>query len=130
MQVGTKVIRKSDLRVPCTAFGILESIRGTKATVQWTYNGRQQHSTLALSSLVEVTVEMEQDIRAKTKARYEAMKAEEDRKRIYLCNNVNPRARGSMYGHPKPLPLMESQVVDGKCFYCGYPVQKREGAKV
>lgn len=126
METGVKVIRKSDLKVPCTAFGILEGIRGTKATVRWTYNSRQQHSTLALSSLVEVTPEMEQDIRVKAKVRYEAMKAEQDAKFIYICKNVLPTARGSMYGHPKPLPLQESQVVDGMCFYCGHPVERRE----
>src|SRR6266705_2862056 len=129
MQTGTRVIRKSDAKAAIIAFGIIESIRGTKAVVRWEYNQRQQHSTLAISSLVEVSSEMEADIREKSRIRRLERSRAEDAKRIYICKNVNPTARVSNHGHPRPLPLMESQVIEGKCFYCGYPVEKREIAQ-
>lgn len=128
MQVGTKVIRKADAKRISTAFGIVDGIMGNKAYVRWTYNSRDQHSTLAIATLLEVTPEIEQDLRAKSRARYEAMKAKADSERIYLCQNVNPLARVSNDGHPRPLPLTPDQVVDGKCWYCKHPVILREQA--
>jgi hypothetical protein len=126
MKIGMKVIRKADAKRICTAFGIVDGIMGKKAYVRWTYNGRDQHSTLVISSLLEVTPEIEQDLRAKSRAKYEARKAELDRERIYICQNVNPLARVSNDGHPRPLPLTSGQVVDGKCWYCKHPVVLRE----
>jgi hypothetical protein len=132
MQVGTKVIRKADAKIPCTAFGVVtQVINDKKVRVLWTYNSRQNHSDIAKSSLLEVSPEMEQDIRVRARARYEARRAEQDRERIYLCTNVNPLARVSNDGHHKPLPLALGQTVnmEGKlCWYCKHPVVLREQA--
>ena len=129
LQVGTDVIRKVDARDAVPAFGVIEHIVRGRATVRWFDNGRQQHSTLALASLVEVTPELSADVRARAKARREAYQAKLDAERIYLCTNVNPQARVSNDGHPKPLPLAPGQTVnmEGKfCLYCGAPVILRE----
>jgi hypothetical protein len=126
METGAKVIRKVDARHEVAIFGTLESIQGKRATVHWHLPQRQQHSTLALSSLIEVSPEMERDIRAKNKARLEKIQAEHNAKFVWLCKNVNPQSRHEGQGHRRPLPLQESQVVDGKCFYCGHPVVPRE----
>lgn len=130
MERGTRVIRKSDLRNACPTFGVLEDIRGTKVTVRWFRNGRQQHSTLAISTVIATTPEIEERVKTEAKARADARKAELDRERVYICMNVNPLARVSNQGHPKPLPLALGQTVDMKgelCLYCGKPVQRREG---
>ena len=125
MQVGTKVIRKADARDGVATFGFIESLNTKKATVRWPDNGRQQHSTLAITSVVELTPEMELDIRARQKARIEARRAALDAERIYLCTNVNPAARTMNQGHPKSTPLAPGQTknMEGKfCLYCGAPV--------
>lgn len=131
LQRGAKVIRKSDIKHAAPLFGIIESIRDAKAVVRWEYrsSNRTQRSTLILTSLAEVTPEMEQDIRTKAKARREAKEAERDRERIYLCTNVNPKAQNSQQGHPSPWALLPGQTVnmEGKlCLYCGAPVMLRE----
>lgn len=128
MQAGIKVIRKADARNGVACFGIVEGLNGKKATVRWHLPQRQQHSTLALTSLLEVTPEMEQDIRAKQHARLLARQAKLDAERIYLCTNVNGEARTSNQGHPAPLPLAPGQTVNREgelCWYCKHPVVLR-----
>jgi hypothetical protein len=91
-------------------------------------SGRQQHSTLALTSLVEVTPGLEESIRTAAKARVEAQRAKRDAERIYLCQNVNLATRTDREDHDGPLPLMLGQTVnmEGKfCLYCGHPVVLR-----
>lgn len=125
MQVGTRVIRKTDMRQSVAIFGTIERIQNTKAIVCWIQRGHDHHSTLALSSLVAVTPEQEQEIREASKRRREAAYAEQDARRIYLCTNVNPQSRVMNDGHPQPLPLDPQSVKDGKCYYCGHPVVLR-----
>jgi hypothetical protein len=124
MNTGTKVIRKADANKNIPAFGIARSAYNDKTVVEWTYFKRHT-STIKTASLVEVTPELEMRILTAYRERNAAHKAKLDKERIYLCTNVNPTARGSLYGHPKPLPLTVQQVVDGKCFYCGHPVINR-----
>jgi hypothetical protein len=124
MQVGTKVIRKSDFNHACKIFGEIESINGRKAYVMWKLPmSRTSHSNIALSSLLEVTPEREQDLADRIKI----IREERERKwledRPYLCTNVNPLARVSNDGHKAPMRLMEGQVKDGKCWYCKAEVQ-------
>lgn len=128
MQINTKVIRKADASKNIPAFGIAKSISGDKTVVEWTYFKRHT-STIKTASLVEVTPDLETRIMTTYRERNAARKAKLDKERIYLCNNVNPNARVSNDGHPKPLPLTAGQVVDGKCWYCGSPVVRREEAQ-
>ena len=132
METGTKVIRKVDARAGVACFGIIESLNGRKATVRWLVPQRQHQSTLAITSLVEVTPELEEDVRTRQKARLEERRARLDAERIYLCQNVNPLARTSNQGHPNPLPLAPGQTKDreGKfCLYCGAPVILRSSVQ-
>src|SRR5258708_25697569 len=127
---GTKVIRKMDLSSDGFFFGVVKVIESAKKVrVYWEYS--QAHSSISVSSLVEVTPELEQKIRAKVLARREAKRIEWEAEHIYLCNNVNPLARVSNDGHKKPMRLSLGQTVDqeGKlCWYCKHPVILREQA--
>lgn len=130
IQTGSRVMRKIDYKQEVPAFGIVEHVDGARARVRWPENGRQQHSSLSLISLREITQEDEDRIRAAHRARIKAREEAADRERIYLCTNVNPHARSSSGGHRRPLPLMPSQVVNGKCFYCGATVMLRNQEEV
>jgi len=128
MQVGMLVIRKADVKAAVDCVGTIVDIgqwsKGERARVKWLNLGNR--TWIATSQLIEATEEVMQPLRAQAKARYEQAAAERDAKRIYLCTNVNPQARVSNDGHRKPLPLESGQVVDGKCWYCGAPVVKRQ----
>ncbi len=128
--VGTKVIRKMDLSSDGFFFGIVKVIESAKKVrVYWEYS--QAHSSISVRSLVEVTPELEQEIRARVLARREAKRVEWEAEHIYLCTNVNPLARVSNDGHKKPMRLSLGQTVDkeGKlCWYCKHPVVLREQA--
>jgi hypothetical protein len=127
MNIGTKVTRKVDLRKGLL-FGTVTGIeQGNKARVLWEYS--HSHSSISVRSLVEVTPELEQELEAKAKADHEERRRQWEADHPYVCNNVNPLARVSNDGHPRPLRVGGAQVVDGKCWYCGHPVVLREQAK-
>lgn len=128
MQVGTKVIRKSDASKGALLFGQVKAqIGARKVRVFWEYS--RQHSDISIAALRELTPELEQELEARAKAEREERRRQWEREHIYLCNNVNPQARVSNEGHRSPLPLALGQTInmEGKfCLYCGHPVVLRE----
>lgn len=139
MERGTPVIRKTDLNKNIPIFGVIEGItRDGKAVVGWqntssplvlshgnSVGDPKHHSTLSLKSLVEATPEIQRRVWEVARARRAQRRREMMAERIYVCMNVNPLARVSNDGHPKPLELAPGQVKDGKCWYCKAPVFKR-----
>lgn len=130
MNIGTKVIRKSDLAKNIPIFGEIESIIDNKAGVHWhdgsvVSTGKMRVSVIGFKSLVEATPEIQRRVRENTHKRHEERLREQMAERIFVCTNVNPYARVSNDGHPKPLELALGQVKDGHCWYCGAPIFKR-----
>lgn len=128
MQAGDRVLRK---RGTDAHIGIIRAIRNDRADVDWPaprrIGGRGWHrSTIAIASLIPATDEEIQRRRAANKTMRDAGRAERDASRTYLCPNVNPAARVANDGHRKPLPLMPSQVKDGRCIYCCAAVVDRQ----
>lgn len=130
-QIGTQVIRKTDVRDAVVIVGEVIRIEAKRVRVHWnvSQNGGRSagghSSTLAATSLVEATDTLIQDVRARNRARHERLAAERDARRTYLCVNINPTACVMNDGHPSPLPLEPAGVKDGKCYYCGHPVVDR-----
>jgi len=127
MQVGTLVIRKSDVRDAVDCVGTIVDIgqwtKGERARVKWLSLGNR--TWIATLQLIEATDEVMVPLREKARVRREQAACERDAMRVYLCVNINPQARVMNDGHPKPLPLEPAGVKDGKCYYCGAPVVDR-----
>lgn len=130
MNIGTVVIRKTDLVKNVPTFGEIVSLIDNKAGVRWhdgsvVSTGKMRTSVLSLKSLVRATPEIQQRVREVARKRNEEHKRKMMEERIYICMNVNPLARVSNDGHPKPLELAPGQVKDGCCWYCKAPIFKR-----
>ncbi len=131
-EIGAKVIRKADFAKAKMIIGTVSKTFPDRADVKWevshaggsTANGHT--SSLRCVALLELTDELMQDLRRRVLQRRAAEKEEWFKERPYLCNNVNLLARVSNDGHRAPMDLLPSQVKEGKCYYCGYPVQKKE----
>lgn len=130
MQIGTIVIRKTDIAKNVAIFGEIVSLVNNKAGVRWhdgsvTSTGRMRTSTIAIKSLAEATSEIQQSVKEASRKRREEHRRKLMEERIYICMNVNTRASVSNDGHPKPLELSLGQVKDGHCWYCKAPIFKR-----
>ena len=133
MHIGMTVMRKTDEQAGVAIFGVIDSLAAGRASVHWTVSqnggtrrgGNGHHSLIRMSALIEVTPEIRANVLERQRLRAEEKKRLAWAARPYVCRNINPAARVANDGHSSPLTLMESQVVNGCCYYCSAPVFKR-----
>jgi hypothetical protein len=116
-----QVIRKTHFSQARYIVGDVVGVQGTRVQVKW------QHSTSTLlpSSLIELDEEKLADLRERVKQRKAKERVEWLKERLYVCVNVNMVARVAHEGHRGPELLMQGQVKNGLCIYCGAPVVAR-----